>query len=419
MRTEGGRAMRSWRNRAVATLTVLSFLPVAALAASAPAHVTAPTAALHALGPGGGPLHGTTGLDEPTVDALLRGWESDLFASFGWDGTTASGSLVQFSFDPSPGSITSLLAKRGNDSLAVANAIESPQGTSFEPPFVDGPLFVATSSLLVITAHDDPTGLLEFRTTSTPVQVLFRFVQPLSNVSYWSMSASGLRAALGFNIGANVGRMVLGEGSLDVEGANVTANLAANDVLAMKILPSFEEERAPRAAVLDAFGSGDLAAEFALVAEVDGGWVGNSARFRPDLNVDAVSVTMGHANVSLSAPDDRGGFVFLAFDPETMPADSNHRLIVSLNGTPLSTTDEGVSALSYWPSSAAEAFYVRLGMNATVVAVYLPSYRSAVLDVVSLGTGPAGPDWVSELAAVAGLAVVAVAASVMFRRQDT
>ncbi len=366
----------------------------------------------------GGPLHGTAGLDAPTVDALMRGWESGLFASFGWDGSAARGSFVQFDFSPASGMISSFIARDGNQTLAIVDSISITPATGFASPMVTGPLFTAMSSSIMVIAHDDPTGLLEFHTASAPRTVVVRFIDSLTNITDRSTSTSWPQASLSFSVGESRGRLVLGVGSFNVTGMTVVATMTADDLLMMRIVPGFSDDRAQRSAVLDAFGSGRLAAEYALVSESNGGWIQNAARYREDLMVGPTTVEAGHAALWLGSTKDRDGLLLLAFDPLTMPADAGHRLVVKVNGTEVAETADVMRAFYAPPSGTAGPYYARLALNATVLVLYVSTFRASTIDVSSVAVPQNGADWNMEAAMVAALGVVSIAAAVMFRRRE-
>lgn len=416
---EDGWEVRSTLLRAAVTFTVLSLLPVAALSLSAPAHAYPNPITVTPADFGNGPLHGTSGLDAPTVDALMRGWQAGLFASFGWDGNTASGSFVQFAFSPTTGTISSFLARQGDETLAIVGSIGLDSAANFASPTVTGPLFTATSSSMTIVAHDDPAGLLEFHTGSAPRAVVFHFISSVTNVTDRSTSASWPQAVLSFSVGESRGRLLLGSGSFNVSGTTVVATMTANDLLVMRVVPGFSGDRAQRSAVLDAFGSGRLAAEYALVAESDGGWIQNAARYRMDLDAGAITVEAGHATLGFSSATDRGGLLLLAFDPLTMPVDGGHRLVLQANGTEIPQATDVMGAFYGSPIGIAGPFYARLALNATVLAIYLPTFRASAIDVSSVAVAQPTADLSTEAAMIAALGVVSVAAAVMFRRRET
>ncbi|HEY7588598.1 MAG TPA: hypothetical protein VIB49_07640 [Thermoplasmata archaeon] len=410
--------MRSRRAKIAAALTALAFLPLAVIA-STPVRGSSPTTeASRDLS--GLPFHASAGLDAPTVDAIRRGWLSGLFGSFRWDGFAAQGAFAQFSFNTATGEIVSYLARRGSESLAIVESIELVPAVAFDHVVADGPVFKATSDAVMVSAHDEPSALLGIRSGAGSRRVVFHFIDSLTNVTAQSMSTIWPQAELAFSVGETHGRLLLGTGSFNVSGAVVVANLDPNDLLAMRIVPAFAEEKAARTAVLDSFASGRLAAEFALVAKSGGGWVETSARFRNGLVTNSASVAEGSATVQLGSIADRDGLLLLAFDPKTMPADATHRLLVTLNDAEIPEVEDTTETFYAIAGSQEHAYYTRLAMNATVLAVYLPNLQSSTVQVRSLETPSPPSDVIGvEIAAAAALGVVSIAAGVMFRRRET
>ncbi len=403
--------------RATAALTVLALLPAAAFSFSMSERAAAEILPVVPSDTTSDPLHGTAGLDAPTVDALMRAWESGLFASFGWDGTMATGSFVQFSFSPSTGRLTSVIAKNGTDSLAILESIEVRPSRGFSSPMVTGPLFTSSGESMTILAHDTPSGLFEFRTGSEPASVALHLISSITNVTEQTASASWPQSTVTFRIGESRARLVSGSGTFNVTGTTILANLTANDLLVMRVVPGFSRERAQQSAVLDALGSGRLAAEYALVSSSNGGWIEDSSRYRRDLLAGPTTVAPGHAAVWLGSPRGLGGLVLLAFDPLTMPSDAAHRLVVSVNGTTVPESTDVLGAFYASPGGMDEPFYARLSAVATVLAVYLPTLHGALVEVSTVATDRSGIDWGTEVALIAALGVVSVAAAVMFRRR--
>ncbi len=404
--------------RAAAALTVLALLPLAAFSASSIAHASPSVPIEVPADPSVGPLHGTSGLDAPTVDALMRAWESHLFASFGWDGVTATGSFVQFSFSPLSGTISALLVKNGTEAQAVVESITIIPATGFATPVVTGPLFTAVGSSMTVLAHDAPAGLLEFHTGSSPAAVVFRLISTASAITDRTSSTMWPQATVTFSVGENRIRLVSGAGSFNVTGMTVVANMTADDLLVMRIVPSFSRDRVQESALLDAFGSGRLAAEYALVSSSDGGWIEDATRYRRDLLSGATTVGAGHATLWLGSTRTRGGLLLLGFDPLTMPADPGHRLLVTMNGTEVPESTDVLGAFYASPGGMEKPFFARLATNATVLAIYLPTLRDSYVDVSSVEVPRATADWSTEAAIIVALAVVSAAAAVMFRRRE-
>ncbi len=402
-----GWGLRRKLRKAAAALVAFALLPVAVLVAVHAATPAAPSLT-HA------PVAGAD-LDLPAVDALQRSEASNLFAPFAWDGQTVSGPFVTFSFYPSTGWAVGFLAVNGTQRELLVDSIHIVDFWPGLPPEVSGSLFTASGNGASLVAHDEPSALLEIRTGSEPREVVFTFPFNTSNVAA-SNAMVWPRASLSFSMGDATGRIILGRGTFSVNGTSVIAQLQAYDYLAFRAVPSFVEHRAERAALLDAFGSGLLAFEANIVAMTNGAWLETSAHFGPSIATSSDGVTFNQATVTVNAPETEEGLLVLAFDPQTMPSGSGHQIVVTDEGTPIPETTNPLAALyADIGGSPGQASFSLLPMNATVVVVYLPQVTTTSLTIQSLPLPAPGPDPATELAMVAALFVVSVAAAVMFK----
>lgn len=402
---EGDRRGGRWHR--AAAWSVIAFLPMAAVAVL-PFHGSASAGATSILS---GAWDGGVG-----ASALLRGGRSDIFGAFAWDGATAQGSFVQLSFSPATGILGPVVSRQGNDSTVVVEWATTLPYSTYAPPVVDGPLFVAQSANVTITAHDDASGLVEFRTLASGAVLALRLNGTVTGVTGEPTTTWWPQATLSFTAAGNVGRLFLGAGSFSVTGSTVYATMSPNDLLALRLTPSSADAQELRGAVMEAFASGRLAAEFGLVATSDGGWIENSARYRRALVTTTQGVLPGNASVRLTAMARQGGLVLLAFDLATMPADAGHRILIEANGSAIPEVDNPYALLYGNLSPSGGPAFARLGLGATTLLVYLPSLDWTTVQVTSLPAPPTPADVGSEVAAVLALALVSIAAAVMFRR---
>ncbi|HYM40411.1 MAG TPA: hypothetical protein VEY12_09795 [Thermoplasmata archaeon] len=403
------------RARAATILVALALLPVAVMTVIAHSPVARPTAL-------DGALPGATirarDLDLPAADAVHRSLSSSLFAPFTWDGLVASGPFVRFDYLPGAGTILNYVAVNGSESSVILSSIQIEDFSPLSAPVVSGATFAVAGNNVMIVAHDDPTALLEIRTLRQPLNVSLRFPDGTTDLEA-SHATVGPASSLSFTDANASGRMIVGHGNLSVNRTIVSVYLTAQDYLALRAVPVFAEHAAARTAVLDAFGSGRLAAEFDFVAVSDGGWLENSAQFHAVPGLQDSSVQFNRAAVSLDLPRAQGGLVLMAFDPTTMPADPGHNLVVRVNGSDVPQSLDPLASLFALPGSSDRAAYVRLPMNATVLAVYLPDLSPMSIQISSVAVPPPGIDRPTQLGIVAAMFVVAIAAAIMFRRQST
>lgn len=408
----GGSGRRRGR-RAAAALVALTLLPIAVVVGTS--HASAATVAWNR---GSATASGLLAqdLDVPSSDAIQRGQDSHLFAPFSWDGLVASGPFLRFDYLPDTGSILDYLAVNGTQMSVLAESIQVEGFRPVSPPLISAATFTISGPQAIIVAHDEPMALLEIRTLGEPQNVTFRF--PATSTSLQVSRATAWPAAsLSFTYGSNTGRIIVGRGELSVNGSVVTAALAADDYLALRAVPGAVEHAAERTAILDAFASGRLAAEYDLVAVSTGGWLENSAQYHAVMGKADSSVRFNQATLNLDMPTSRSGLVLLAFDPVTMPADLQHTLVVANNGTVIPETPDPFASLFALPGSSDHVAYVRLAMNATVLVVFVPDLSSVDLQVTSVAVPPPGIDRPTQMGIVSAMFVVAVAAAIMFRRQ--
>jgi len=400
-------------HRATSALLALTLLPVGVMVAT----VHSPMASM--LGWTAAPDPATVRSQDtnvPMAEAFQRGLASGLFAPFSWDGNVASGPFVQFDYLDGSGPIAAYFLVNGSQTSILVDSISVAGFAPNAPPVVAGATFITADNDTTIIAHDEPTALLEIRTLSLPRSVILTFPAATTDLQV-SRSDSWPAASLAFTSGGNNGRLIVGRGGLALNGTTVTASLAANDYLALRAVPGSSEHAMQRTALLDAFGSGRLAAEFALVAVSSGGWLENSARYHDDLVLESNEVQFNRAVLKLQTAGPQDGLVLLAFDPDTMPADSQHRLNVMANGVEIPEAADPLASLFALPGSTDHATYARLSMNATVLVVYVPDLSSASLEVESVALPPPGLDGPTQMAIVAAVFLVAVSAAVMFRRR--
>lgn len=401
------------RRRALSALVALTLLPVAMMVANSHSPATASSSSGIASLPAS--LR-TLDVALPSAEATERGQASNLFAPFSWDGLVASGPFVRFDYLAQSGTILDYRAINGSESSVIVDSITADDFDPNPTPLVGGATFAATGNSLMIVAHDEPTALLEIRTLGRAQNVTFRF--PFDTTGLQAAHATMWPAStLSFTDGNLSGRMIVGHGGLAVNGTTVRASLTAQDYLALRAVPGFLEHAAERTALLDAFASGRLAAEFDLVAVSNGGWLEDSAQYHAVPGTVDSSVAFNIARVSIGMPNKTGGLVLLAFDPRTMPVDPQHRLAVRANGSDIPQTSDPLASLFSLPGSSEHATYVRLEMNATVLAVYVPDLSAATLQIQSVELPPPGIDRPTQLAIVAALFVVTLAGAVMFRRR--
>ena len=404
-----------WRFRRTATaLVALTLLPVALLVGSAHLHAAAaPSAPGAAVAPS---TLKAMDADLPTAEALQRSEASNLFAPFTWDGQLVSGPFVAFDFSQRTGAIVGYFAVNGTNMSLLLDTIQIAGFAPTSTPLISGATFHASASAVSLVVHDEPMALLEVRSQGQTRAVALHFPTGTTDLIV-SHATAWPHSSLAFAVGGNHGRLIVGRGNLSVNGTTVTADLQAEDYLALRAVPAFAEHAPARTAVLEAFASGRLAAEYDLVAMSDGGWLENSAQYQMGLAATSSHVGYGQAEIDLGVAEPRSGVVILAFDPKTMPADAHHRLVVTENGLDIPQAADPVGSLYSLPGTPSTASFALLAMNATVLVVSLPDLSATPLRIESIALpAPQGLDGPTLFAMAAAVFVVSIAAAVMFRR---
>lgn len=408
---EDGEGACAFLAQAAAALTVLTLLPVA-VSGTAPSHASAALRSISVVDPWDGPIAGPAAGD---VD-----WSTGLFASFTYTEGQVVGHYMQFEYDEAEGgTIYAWFARGGWPPVLFMSAIRIEAFMPVAPPSTEGPTFTASGYLVDVIAHDDPTGLLEIRNRGVPRTVTLELPASATNISQSHTPASSPVSSLTYSVGSNQARLLLGEGSFVVDGTTVTAHMASLDLLLFKAVPAFSPFKAEWKAVLDAIASGAVVAEIDLVARRGGGWMENLAQYRVDVAAAAVNVIPRNASVFVTSPRPISAVVLLGFDSATMPLDPTDLLEVHANGFAIALAQDTLATFYAPLAERPTPMYSILPLPETILAVYLPSLTSVAVEVRSLEPPPppAYLDVSSQIAMVAALAVVSVAAALIFRRR--
>ena len=391
--------------KAAAALAVLSLLAVA-LSGFAPSHASAVLPPISSV--------------VPSADSAgVFPWSSPLFAAFRYDGGQVLGTYVQFAYDPSSGTVRSVLGLAGNAPVLYVGSIQIAGFAPARGAAARGPTFQAEGYLATITAHDDPTVLLEVRTDVARTAAI-ELPAGAKNISVQTAPGSWPASSISYTVGEEQARFLLGVGSFSVNGIRVVAKMADSDLLTFKSVPPSAENRGEWLAVLDAIGAGRIVAELDLVATADGRWVQNVVQYRLGVSGWALHVEPGRASVQVDSLLPGGATVLLAFDRATMPFNAPTELQVRANAGEANRTESPLALFfSSEPRSRGPSYSV-LSFPDTVVALYLPSLAAVSIEVVGsrANAPPAGLQADSEIAMIAALAIVSAAAARMLRRKN-
>ncbi|MGI0149451.1 MAG: hypothetical protein ACREDF_07975 [Thermoplasmata archaeon] len=399
-----GTRVRGYLAKATAALTVLCLLPVALIG---PVPSQAP--ALHPLS-----MHvqAASGLEYSPQAA-------GLFASFSYDRGQVLGTYVQFAYDPVNGTMRSILGLAGDMPVLFVGSLAIEGFAPARGQEAVGSTFEAQGYLVAITAHDDPTVLVEIRTNLART-VAIELPATATNVSLLAATGSWPAATVSYTVGEEQGRFLLGSGSFSVSGTRLVAKMADTDLLVFKSVPPLSANRDEWRRVLDAITAGHVVAELALVATSDGRWAQNTVRYRIGVAAWPLAVVPGKASIQVDSLLPGGAVVLLAFDSTTMPFNAPKQLSVRANGFEVNRTDNSLMLLFSSETAGGAARYSVLSLPGTVVALYLPSLAAISIEVLSVPpNAPAAPfEPGSDIAMIAALAIVSAAAARMLRRRE-
>jgi len=400
-----GRDTRVHLATAAAAFTVLSLLPIA-LSGSAPSHTAA---GLHDLSLGA--------LADASVGILPR--SNELFAAFQYDRGQVFGTYVQFAYDATNGTITSLVGLSGTTPVQYARSVEIAGFAPQSSAEANGSTFVAQGYLVTVTAHDDPTALVEIHSDMART-VAIELPASTTDVLLHSAPGSWPASSVSYNVGQEQARFLLGAGSFSVSGTRLIARMAESDLLVFKSVPPRAVNKAEWRVLLDAISAGHVVAELDLVATSRGQWIQNVVQYRIGVEAWALAVTPGRAAVQVDSLLPGGAVVLLAFDSATMPFSAPAQLKIRVNGAEVNRTENSFELFLTSELRAPDAWYSVLQFPGTVLALYLPALAAVSIEIASSPSVPTntGFDVGSQVAMIAALALVSAAAARMLRRRD-
>jgi hypothetical protein len=347
-------------------------------------------------------------------------WSSPLFAAFRYDRGQVLGTYVQFAYDASTGTMKSVLGLAGNAPVLYVGSIRIAGFAPARGAHAIGSTFEAKGYLVSITAHDDPTVLVEIRTDLARTATI-ELPAGATNVSVQTAPGSWPASSVSYSVGEDQARFLLGAGTFSVHGIRIVAKMADSDLLLFKSVPPLTTNRAEWVALLDAIGAGHIVAELDLVATADGRWVQNVVQYRIGVAGWALAVQPGRAAIQVDSLLPGGAVILLAFDAATMPFNAPTQLRVRANAGDVNRTDNLLPLLLTNGVRGAGASFSVLSFPGTVVALYLPDLAAVSVEVVSRppGAPSSGFQAGSDVAMIAALAIVSAAAARMLRRRTS
>jgi hypothetical protein len=341
-----------------------------------------------------------------------------MFDSFQYEKGQALGTYVQFAYDASNGTLKSVLGLTKDMPVLYVGSISISGFAPARGEATIGSTFRAEGYLVTITAHDDPTSLIEIRTDMART-VAIELPADATNVSLLAATGSWPASTVLYTVGDEQGRFLLGAGTFSVSGTRLVARMRDADLLVFKSVPPLTANRSEWRIVLDAITAGRVVAEMNLVGTSGGQWIQNIVRYRIGLAAWALAVQAGGASVQIDSLLPGGAVVLLTFDSATIPLGEPRRLVVKANGHEIDRTDDSLLLLFANDGNHGAPRYAVLSLPGTALAVYLPSLAAISIEVASLLPPPleSAFDLSTEVAMIAALGIVCLAAVRMLRRR--
>ncbi|TLZ45083.1 MAG: hypothetical protein E6K19_02830 [Methanobacteriota archaeon] len=392
-------AVRSRLRKVAAAATIASLLSVALVGlASALSTAARPDVSL-AAGP-------------PLPDSQ----SSPMFDSFQYEKGQALGTYVQFAYDSANGTVKSVLGLSKDLPVLYVGSIAISGFAPARGESTVGSTFRAEGYLATITAHDDPTSLIEIRTDMART-VAIELPADATNISLLAATGSWPAATVLYSVGEEQARFLLGAGTFSVSGTRLVARMSDSDLLVFKSVPPLTANRSEWQIVLDAITAGRIVAEMNLVATSGGQWIQNIVRYRIGLAAWALAVRPSAVAVQIDSLIPGGAVVLLSFDSATIPLGEPRRLVVKANGHEMDRTDDSLMLLFANEGIRGAPRFAVLSLPGTALALYLPSLAAISIEVGSFLPPPRETafDLGTEIAMIAALGIVCVAAVRMLR----
>jgi hypothetical protein len=343
---------------------------------------------------------------------------SPMFDSFQYEKGQALGTYVQFAYDAANGTVKSVLGLARDLPVLYVGSIAISGFAPSRGESTVGSTFRAEGYLATLTAHDDPTSLIEIRTDMART-VAIELPADATNISLLAATGSWPAATVLYSVGDEQARFLLGAGTFSVSGTRLVARMSDSDLLVFKSVPPLTANRSEWQIVLDAITAGRVVAEMNLVATSGGQWIQNIVRYRIGLAAWALAVRPSAVSVQIDSLIPGGAVVLLSFDSATIPLGEARRLLVKANGHEIDRTDDSLMLLFANEGIRGAPRFAVLSLPGTALALYLPSLAAITIEVGSFlpPPPPSAFDLGTEVAMVAALGIVCVAAVRMLRRR--
>ncbi len=317
------------------------------------------------------------------------------------------GEVVAFHFDEATG----LLSNYGLAGAPAPLVQSLALGPTTAKPTTEGGVFVAQERGTTLMIHDNPTLLLQvFARAPMTLSLMLGTLEAQDN----DLVPQG--RGLFLTDGDLRGALFASNGSVTAQGKDVTVVLEAGGVLIFRLKPP-EDDTSPGlgATLISGIAHRRIGAEVSLDLR-DGQPEADAIAYRPGLNITATRLERNALELQVEDRNPKGTVLLLRMAPGLVQAHGSHALRISLDrdAVPDAPTPDGVlqndgPGTSYYP--------VVNRSDIVLLLVYIPHFSVHSLVVEALSPTAVILDLPSVAVLVAGVAIVATAALVVFRRR--
>lgn len=317
------------------------------------------------------------------------------------------GDVVAFRFDETTGILSNYSLAASPSALVDSLRLGGPTGR----PTTEGGLFTAQGSGTLLMIHDNPTLLLQVLARA-PATLSLR----LGTLAVQDSDLLPLGRGLLLTDGNLRGVLFATNGTVTAHDKDVIVALPEGAAMVFRLKPP-DDDKSPGlgATLMSEIARKRIGAEVSVDLR-DGQPEVDAVAYRPGLQVSATRIAHNALELQVADQNRRGTILLLRLAPGLVQAEGSRALRISLDNdaVPDSPTPEGVlqdegPGTSYYP--------VVDRSNVLLLLVYIPHFSAHSLVVEALSPTALIVDPPSLAILAAGVAIVATAALVMFRRR--
>lgn len=347
----------------------------------------------------------------PAIPVLAEEGREGPWEHFGPPGDSGEyeGQYIRFAFDARSGQVKDYERVDGRKLMAMVDV-----GTPLHEPKVEGARFAARGNGTLLVIHDNPTALLQvFVNSSTTIRLR---LAPFEYEPGDGISSSRVLFLRDRDVR---GALIVSQGTLQDGGEVMVANIEAGGLLVFRLRPPGDEVSPGLASsLLSEIARRRFGAEIDLQLR-DGRAEWAAMHYRRNMDVRLVRVAPNGMDVEVSDSEARGTVVLFRLSQGLIRLGRQEALRVTLDGSTLSATPTPNGVLNAEDSDTQTASYypVVVRGHLALLLVYIPHFSVHSLSVGAAPPGAVILDGPSLGVILAGVAIVATAALVIFRRR--